>query len=137
MTISERAQGERLYDIWWRLSSKERTNIATEVARSIDKWRQLKSASISSLNNGPIYTQPNILGTLGPFKSDWQFWQAIRRRLRRNGIDSAMIQFLEDHMPRSNPYVFTHGDLSTMNIIVRGSKVTCILGLENSAFMPV
>ncbi|KAI1261800.1 hypothetical protein F5Y18DRAFT_440200 [Xylariaceae sp. FL1019] len=137
MTISERVEGERLYDKWWKLSSKERTNIARQVARSIDEWRQLEAASMSSLSNGPIYTQPNMLGELGPFNSDWQFWQAIRRRLRRKGIDSDMIQFLEGHMPRSNPYVFTHGDLSTMKIMVRGNTVTAIMGLENAAFMPV
>ncbi|KAI1477737.1 hypothetical protein F4774DRAFT_190188 [Daldinia eschscholtzii] len=141
MTITERAPGQRLYDIWWDLREDQRERIAKEVARHIDQWRRMTADRISALGGGPVRRHPHLFGPseegFGPFRSDKQVWSAIYRRLKRKNISEDLIQILKDYMPESAPCVFTHGDLSTTNILVENGRVSAILGLDNAACLPV
>ncbi|KAI1124698.1 hypothetical protein F5Y10DRAFT_280010 [Nemania abortiva] len=140
ITVSDVVPGERLYDIWWDLSGVERERIATQVAGYIAKWRESDLGRISSLTGGPIHYHDNLFGTtedgFGPFGSDLDLWQAIEKRLQDKGTDEELIQFLKDYMPPSSPCVFTHGDLSSRNVIVHNGEVTAITGFENAASLP-
>ncbi|KAI1799588.1 hypothetical protein F4811DRAFT_557664 [Daldinia bambusicola] len=141
MTITERAPGQRLYDIWWDLREDQRERIAREVARHIDQWRRMTADRISALGGGPVRRHPHLFGLseegFGPFRSDKQVWAAIYRRLKRKNVSEDLIQILKDHMPESAPCVFTHGDLSTTNILIHNGRVSAILGLDNAACLPV
>ncbi|KAI8628088.1 hypothetical protein F5Y19DRAFT_465410 [Xylariaceae sp. FL1651] len=141
ITITECVPGQRLYDIWWSLSHGERENIAEQVARYVEQWRESNLGWISNLNRGPVYHHDNLLGTFkegfGPFRSDHDLWQAVKRRLRGKHIDPDTIRFLADYMPPSSPYVFTHGDLSSLNILVHKGKVSAIMGFDHAASLPV
>ncbi|KAI0460082.1 hypothetical protein F5B21DRAFT_522272 [Xylaria acuta] len=140
ITITDTVPGERLYDIWWSLSDAERENIAKQVALHIESWRKSDLGRISSLIGGPVYYHDNLFGTteggLGPFGSDLEHWRAIEQRLKKKGIDEDTIQLLKDHMPPSSPRVFTHGDLSSTNIIVHKGEVVAMTGFENAASLP-
>ncbi|KAI0102178.1 hypothetical protein GGR51DRAFT_297979 [Nemania sp. FL0031] len=140
ITISDVVPGERLYDIWWDLSDKEREHIATQVAGYIENWRESDLGRISGLTGGPVYYHDNLFGTtedgFGPFGSDLHLWEAIESRLVEKGVDEDTIQFLKDYMPPSSPCVFTHGDLSTRNVIVHEGEVVALTGFENAASLP-
>ncbi|KAI1428180.1 hypothetical protein F5Y12DRAFT_790760 [Xylaria sp. FL1777] len=144
LTITDVVPGERLYDIWWDLSNEEREAIARQVAGYIAAWRETDLGRIASLTGGPVHHHPNLFGTtdhgLGPFGSDLDLWQAIAARLAKNGVDAATTQLLKTHMPPSSPCVFTHGDLSSANIIIvrddDAVTVAAITGLENAAALP-
>ncbi|KAF2963913.1 hypothetical protein GQX73_g9672 [Xylaria multiplex] len=141
ITISDTVLGERLYDIWWDLSGDEREHIAEQVAQYVSNWRETDLGRISSLTGGPVYHHGNLFGAseegFGPFGSDLDLWHAIEQRLERKGIDEDTIQLLRDHMPPSSPCVFTHGDLSSANILVHNGEVSAITGFGNSASLPV
>ncbi|KAI3322188.1 hypothetical protein HD806DRAFT_501249 [Xylariaceae sp. AK1471] len=147
VTISDTVPGERLYGIWWDLSDAEREHIAKQVAQYIDQWRESDLGRISNLAGGPVYHHENLFGTqeeggFGPFSSDLDLWHAIERRLRnpdrRIAVDEDTIQLLRDHAPPSSPCVFTHGDLSSRNIIVHNrEEVAAITGFEHAASLPV
>ncbi|KAJ2968005.1 hypothetical protein NUW58_g10318 [Xylaria curta] len=140
ITISDTVPGDRLYDIWWDLSRKERESIAEQVAEHIDSWRECDLGRISNLVGDAVHHHDNLFGTteagFGPFGSDLEFWLAIEQRLRKKGVDEDTIQLLKDRMPPSSPCVFTHGDVSSTNIIVHRGTVTGILGFENAASLP-
>ncbi|KAI0910573.1 hypothetical protein F4823DRAFT_362485 [Ustulina deusta] len=145
VTISDAVPGERLYDIWWDLSSEAREHIAAQVAQYVEAWRATDLGRISGLTGGPVHHHDNLLGPMeeeeeegfGPFGSDLELWQAIEGRLEKKGVVEATIHLLRDRMPASAPCVLTHGDLSSANIIVRGGEVAAIAGLEHAASLPV
>ncbi|KAI0416107.1 hypothetical protein F5X98DRAFT_200720 [Xylaria grammica] len=140
ITISDTVRGERLYDIWWDLSGEEREHIAKQVAGYIESWRETDLGRISGLTSGPVYHHDNLLGVteegFGPFGSDLDLWQSIEARLEGKRIDEDTAQLLYDYMPPSSPCVFTHGDLSSVNIIVHQGEVVAITGFENAASLP-
>ncbi|KAJ8124757.1 hypothetical protein O1611_g8883 [Lasiodiplodia mahajangana] len=92
ITISDAVPGERLYDIWWDLSNKERGRIAAQVAGYIEDWRRSDLGQISGLTGGPVYDHDNLFGTagdgFGPFESDLDLWNAIEKRLVEKGMCS-------------------------------------------------
>ncbi|RWA13011.1 hypothetical protein EKO27_g2120 [Xylaria grammica] len=140
ITILDTVRGERLYDIWWDLSGEEREHVAKQVAGHIESWRKTDLGRISGLTSGPVYHHDNLLGVteegFGPFGSDLDLWQSIEARLEGKRIDEDTAQLLRDYMPPSLPCVFTHGDLSSVNIIVHQGEVVAITGFENAASLP-
>ncbi|KAI1329223.1 hypothetical protein F5Y16DRAFT_115129 [Xylariaceae sp. FL0255] len=140
ITISEYVPDQSLYEIWWDLSNDSREDIARQVAGYVERWRGIELQWISSLTHGPVYHHENLFGFssrgLGPFRSNDDFWEAIKHRLNRKQVDAAIIQVLQDHMPKSTPHVFTHGDLSCMNIKIRNGRVSLITGFERAAILP-
>ncbi|KAI0117473.1 hypothetical protein F4814DRAFT_288332 [Daldinia grandis] len=141
ITITEKVPGQRLYDIWWDLRDHQKKTIAKEVGRHIDQWRRMTSDRISTLGGGPVRRHGHLFGPseegFGPFRSDKQVWSAIHRRLKRKNVSEDLIQILKDYMPESAPCVFTHGDLSTANILIHNGRVSAILGFDNAACLPV
>ncbi|KAI5927522.1 hypothetical protein F4810DRAFT_268518 [Camillea tinctor] len=142
ITIAERVPGERLYDIWWHLSRSQRERIAKQVAGYVEQWRRCRSDRISSLNGGPVWDHNSLFGTavgegFGPFRSDIDFWYAIKQRLVKKKVNPDIIQILQDRVPASTPCVLTHGDLSSVNIIIQKGKVAAIMGFDNAASLPV
>ncbi|KAI0446731.1 hypothetical protein F4803DRAFT_502230 [Xylaria telfairii] len=140
ITITDTVPGERLYDIWWDLSDAERENIAKQVALHIESWRESDLGRISSLIGGSVHHHDNLFGStesgFGPFGSDLELWQTIEQNLKQKGISEATIQVLKDYMPPSSPCVFTHGDLSSTNILIHKGEVAAITGFENAASLP-
>lgn len=45
-------------------------------------------------------------------------------------------EVLKKKMPSATPYTFTHGDLSTVNIIVKGTELSGIIDWEGSGYLP-
>lgn len=140
ITITDTVPGERLYDIWWDLSDAERENIAKQVALHIESWRESDLGRISSLIGGPVHHHDNLFGSteggFGPFGSDLELWQAIEQNLKQKEIPEDTIELLKDYMPPSSPCVFTHGDLSSTNILIHKGEVAAITGFENAASLP-
>ncbi|RYP62451.1 hypothetical protein DL770_009589 [Monosporascus sp. CRB-9-2] len=151
ITIAERPRGRRLYDVWWELGPGDRESLAARVAGYVEQWRRNRSDAISSISGYRVRGHDRLLGCGGgdeedgfwPCYSDVQFWGVVRDCLRRhdNKIEEDVIRFLGEYMPESYPYVLTHGDLSTRNIMVEMDaeevRVTAILGFENAAWLPV
>ncbi|KAI2635266.1 hypothetical protein GGS21DRAFT_73263 [Xylaria nigripes] len=136
LTISPIIQGERLYDIWWDLTPSSREAIAKQVSEHVSEWRRTDLGGISSLDGAAVQNHANLFGAsyFGPFSSDQEFWNAISRRM---DADGETMETLRSHMPPSSPCVFTHGDLSTLNIYVHDGAVVAITGFENAAALPV
>lgn len=144
--VMERVHGQPLSAGWSRRTPGSKAAIFEQLRLFINDLRNIETAGsicVSDVCGGPIY-DPRLPGNgeWGPFPSIRDF----HRRLR-NGIAFDDIQnpesipqdlknlFLFHERPWGKP-VFTHGDLSSLNILAQGDKVTAIVDWETAGWMP-
>lgn len=117
----------------------KKEKIVKQTADYLLQLRQLQSSCMQRLGEQPLYStflfrdgcgQPH-----GPLFSDdelWAEWVPVVKHLP----EKARLRFRE-RMPSAKPYTFTHGDLSTGNIIVKDGNLAGILNWESSSYFPV
>ena len=142
--ISERLPGQPLMDIWAELSTEDKCRIAKQTADMVSKFRSITSNTCCAFDGQSIKDVNMLLGAEGrkefdPLTSDAEVWeQMFRSKLDEVNADEEHRRLLRKYMPRSGPYVFTHGDLSFSNIVVDDDRnVSGILDFEFSAYLPV
>jgi aminoglycoside phosphotransferase (APT) family kinase protein len=100
--------------------------------------RNIQSNQIESLENGPLYNEILFAGGSkiphGPLKSDDELWNEMAGNIKQ--LPQEVQDFLRKKMPSAQPYTFTHGDLSQVNIMVKGTKLAGILDWECSGYYP-
>ncbi|EGY23432.1 uncharacterized protein VDAG_04870 [Verticillium dahliae VdLs.17] len=137
--VNERVQGEPLSVAWPNLTDVERHRVAKQTANYLTELRQLHSPLIQSLSGEPVYSAflfPVGYGVPhGPLCSDDELWDELNKALER--VPERARQRLQERMPSSTPYTFTHGDLTSVNIMVENGNLTGILDWEASGYFPV
>ncbi|KAK4071302.1 hypothetical protein Purlil1_13469 [Purpureocillium lilacinum] len=137
--ITKRVTGTPLNEAWPTMSESDKESIAKQVVDYLCQLRNLRSDSIQALNGEPVYSAflfRNGYGLPhGPFSTDDQLWREMTEAL--NGVPENARRLLEQRMPLCKPYTFTHGDLSTRNIIVNDGEVTGVIDWEGSGYFPV
>ncbi|KAI1859423.1 hypothetical protein JX265_010426 [Neoarthrinium moseri] len=141
ITITERARGRRLSDIWNTLSEAVRVSIAKQVAECVKKWRRINSPKISALDGSPYLTSERMIGgSEGQsllFETEGQYREHIREQLAGEGWDDDFKDLTLRLMPGTLPFVFTHGNLTLNNIFIENELVSAITGLDRAAYLPV
>ncbi|KAI1135622.1 kinase-like protein [Hypoxylon sp. FL0543] len=137
-SITSRIEGETLEQVWPSLSGDDKERIAGQVARHLEKMRALTSDRIEAVGGEPLYDTglfPN--GEIGqqPLSSDEELWNELEKPLSR--LDDETRETLRENMPPCRPYTFTHGDLSSYNIMVKDRNFSGFLDFEHSGFFPV
>ncbi|KAI6045487.1 kinase-like domain-containing protein [Pisolithus marmoratus] len=96
---------------------------------------------VSNVDGGPIYDQrlPKKL-LWGPFKTIQDFHRELRDGVEVKGLTGGMppgldqlVSYHNQHWPES---VFTHGDLSSSNILVQGDRIVGIIDWETAGWYP-
>lgn len=137
--LTTRVQGTSLKEAWPTLTETQKNSIAQETAQYLQQLRKITSKTLQSVDNGPLYSaflfaSGNGLPH-GPLTSDKQLWKEMAKGLE--GFADDDIPRLGQQMPRAEPYTFTHGDLSTSNIIVKDGSLAGIIDWEVSGYYPV
>ncbi|KAL4876745.1 kinase-like protein [Aspergillus karnatakaensis] len=138
--LLKRVPGEPLNEAWPKLSADEKESIAKQTAEYLLQLRTLQSENIQALDGGPVYcnflfpAKPNDLPH-GPLTSDDELWADMERCLQH--IPEAARIRLRSLMPPGAPYTFTHNDLTNVNIMVEGGRLTGIIDWEWSGYFPV
>lgn len=136
--ITRRVPGIPLNEAWPAMSESDKDSIAKQTVDHLCQLRRLGSASIQSLGAEPVYSAflfRNGYGIPhGPLSSDDQLWEAMAEALKK--VPENAQRLLRQRMPVAKPYTFTHGDLSTRNIIVEDGRLTGIIDWEGSGFFP-
>lgn len=144
--VMECIHGRYLAYDWRERSPESRAAIFAQLRSIVQSLRNLRNPKgqevVSNIIGGPIF-DPRLPKTShwGPFPSIFD----VRRELR-NGIllqhlneddrISDLSQLIELHEKQPNSTVFTHGDLSSINILARGDDVVGIVDWETAAWMP-
>ena len=150
--VMERIDGEMLGEKWGRMPEREREGISEQLK---DMWEELRgivnfkpgavcAADGGTLHDHRIWGAGGVKG-MGPFKTEEEF-----NIFLRNGIESTenmedrakkrdvemLIEMHKEHEGRHLKTVFTHGDVSVSNVLVKGGKVVGVIDFEMAGFYP-
>lgn len=144
--VMERINGEMLGSRWVKRSDKSKAEILQQLKRFVDELRKIppspeqgQQQGVCNVDGGPIWDcrLPGKSMRHGPFESVHSF----HRYLRNGSVAgpnhypevSELINLQEGAWP---PPVFTHGDLSSLNILVRGDTIVGIIDWETAGWYP-
>jgi len=135
----DRVEGENLQSAWPMLSQDAKIRIAGQTANFLQQLRSLQSGKMASLGEAPLYSGWLFLqgaGTPhGPFASDDALWQSLVRKLEK--LPEKARDAFRKRLPPCAPYTFTHGDLTTVNIMIKDENLAAIVDWERAGYFPV
>lgn len=135
--------GHALCDVWHLLSQESRHQILEELKAMVNNLRAircpLRSGQVSGTVGGPISDSRLPGQTLkGPFSTTLQFHEAL---VEGNDLNSTQTvpeveDLFEFYRNSKHDIVLTHGDLSSLNIMVVDGKITAIIDWETAGWYP-
>ncbi|KAH7890944.1 kinase-like domain-containing protein [Phlebopus sp. FC_14] len=140
-TVMERIKGEAIANTWHSRSGESKAKILAQLREMVKEWRKLPppGPGVAHVGGGPLYDGrlPGTSLTFGPFKTIQDFHSFLRNghRARPDHIPEINNMISLQDRPWPMP-VFTHGDLSSFNIIVRGDEVVGIIDWETAGWYP-
>ncbi|KAG5790715.1 hypothetical protein H9Q69_010228 [Fusarium xylarioides] len=143
--LMERIQGQSLWNGWCQRQPESRARILDQLRSMIAELRSLQpenSMEVSNVAGGPIFDQRLPKKSIwGPFRTIGEFHRELRNGIKpedilHEGTPTDLRRLISFHVKDWGRPVFTHGDLSSMNILVRGDDVVGIVDWETAAWMP-
>lgn len=142
--VMERIDGVVLARGWLQRTLESRNRILEHLRGMILQIRQIPAPTgcgVSNVDGGPIY-DGRLPGDSfwGPFPTIHDFHRELRGGVDEPAYAGTAIPELGPLIDFHNqpwPYpVFTHGDLSSLNILARGDEVVGIVDWETVGWMP-
>lgn len=139
--LMERIHGHYLGDGWVKRPSTSQLKILQSLKGMILDMRTLQTHGsinvICSVNGGSLYDprMPCITGRFGPFKDVREFHDYLRDGIQAHS-NADVTKLITMHRQDWDAPTFTHGDLSSLNIIVRGDDVVGIVDWETAGWYP-
>lgn len=139
--ITKRIPGRPLEDVWPSLSPEHRESIAKQTAEYLSQLREVQSDRMETIGGKPLYSawlfRQDFETPHGPLSSDDELWSELSKSLTK--VPEKACVELRRRMPPAAPYTFTHGDLTSVNIMVDPDTgdLTGILDWENAGYYPV
>ena len=98
-------------------------------------------ARVASVTGGSLFDLrlpdiPGRNGRFGPYETIQDFHQYLRRGAEASPEGQAEINELVKLHEETWPVCFTHGDLSSLNILARGDEVVSIVDWETAGWYP-
>ncbi|KAF1948496.1 kinase-like protein [Byssothecium circinans] len=140
--VMERIRGEPVGSGWFKRSEESRAKILGQLKEMVEEMRRIsppEGVGVAHVDGGPLY-DPRLPGTsnhFGPFKTIQDFHRHLRGGLEAHPQHEPEISELirQQDKPRSAP-VFTHGDLSSLNVLARGDEIVGIIDWETAGWYP-
>jgi hypothetical protein len=122
-----------------------------QLVAAIRELRQYTAPYPQRVDGGPLWDSiirqcgvPKACRTIGKTTEDWlnNMDAELRRGLERkyktkdNAIIEEKLKDLKNNFPDGAPYVLTHGDLNSGNIIVNKGKIQAIIDWELAGYYP-
>lgn len=143
--IMERIDGENLAEGWNRRSDESKARILEQLKTIVQELRAIQppsSIGVANVDRGPIFDHRLPCKSLwGPFPTIRDFHQELRGGIAAGDIQddasSPGVKLMASfHEQAWQGPVFTHGDLSSSNILVKDDKVVGIVDWETSGWYP-
>ncbi|WEW55213.1 hypothetical protein PRK78_000642 [Emydomyces testavorans] len=139
--LMERICGDKLGHGWVTRSEKSKATVIAQLKQMIQEMRSLSApegCGIMNVNGGPLYDcrlpGPSLL--FGPFRTVQDFHSHLRGGIYWDPKLDVELQELIVRHQADWPLVFTHGDLSSLNILACGDKVVGIIDWETAGWYP-
>ncbi|GKZ80700.1 hypothetical protein AnigIFM56816_004926 [Aspergillus niger] len=139
--VMERIKGEMIGAGWVYRSEESKAKILTQLQRMVQEMRTLPPPAgmgVGSVVDGTLFDGrlPGTSLRFGPFPSVQEFHRHLRGGMDFDpGLDPAIQELIRQH-DRSFPIKFTHGDLSSLNILARGDTIVGIIDWETAGWYP-
>lgn len=128
----DRVDGVELRDVILQSTEEQRESYIRQVADMLAELRGLKSpfgSMICSASGAPVLLRDTFgVKPHGPYSSEEEFNKAIC-------MDLTLPPSVLCH-DIAHPIVFTHGDLSPRNIMVKDGRVVAIIDWETAGWLP-
>lgn len=140
--VMERITGDIIGNGWVRRSEESKAKLLGQLKENITKMRELQppeNIGVASVDGGTLFDCRDLGPTLrfGPFDTTQDFHRYLRRGME---FDSSLDLDVQDFINQQNnnkwPLKFTHGDLSSLNIIVRGDTLVGLIDWETAGWYP-
>ncbi|EGX88438.1 Protein kinase-like domain [Cordyceps militaris CM01] len=142
--VMERINGVMLAHGWLQRTPASQSRILESLRGMVQQMRQIPAPAgcgVSNVDGGAIY-DPRLPGSgvWGPFQTIHDFHRELRAGVDEPEYAGTAIPELGPLIAFHNqpwPYpVFSHGDLSSLNVLADGDEVVGIVDWETAAWMP-
>lgn len=150
--VMERIKGHKLAIGWLERSEESKSRLLAQLRALVDEIRTIKprhGSSVTSVDGGSLYDMrlPGLGVTypvptprrFGPFKDISAFHLWLRRPAEKvedkNYLEVNSLITMHDTTDWGSP-IFTHGDLSSLNVLVQGEKIVGIVDWETAGWYP-
>jgi aminoglycoside phosphotransferase len=151
-SLTARVQGQPLYDVYRTYTAAQRGALARQLGGYIRHWREITASRAQRINGGRLddvlfgvcrgkapeckqigYTRDEWLESLTP---ELRKGLTVQDQTLADDPDrlEQRLRQLTDSFPECDAFVFTHGDLSLSNTIVKDGVITGIVGWERAGF---
>lgn len=137
--LMERIKGVSIGKVWTSLSAQEKDSLRSQLRRFLADLRSLPPAQpgrIGDVNYLELYDDRICSGGFGPFTNSRDFHQFLRHGVVKPVKNTELDQLISDHEKLEYETCFTHGDLSSLNILVRDGCVVGIIDWEMAGWYP-
>ncbi|KAF5987228.1 kinase subdomain-containing protein [Fusarium coicis] len=148
--VMQRIRGTSLAEAWGSLSEADLASIFAQLRRMLEELRAImpqNGAGVESCIGGSLRDSriPRSRPRFGPFKTIQDFHRWLREDLepgsRPDHMEDQDWKDIKEMATEEDgpwpPPVFTHGDLSPFNILVRGDQVVGIIDWEFAGWYPL
>ncbi|MCJ1405707.1 hypothetical protein MMC11_008937 [Xylographa trunciseda] len=139
--LMERIEGDIVGQRWSARDAESKAKVLSQLRQMIQDMRTIPPPGIgvTNVNGGPLFDcrLPGPSLQFGPFKDIKDFHSYLRRGFKLDAnLDPEINRLINlQDGPWPQP-VFTHGDLSSLNILVRADKVVGIIDWETAGWYP-
>ncbi|KAF2679209.1 hypothetical protein K458DRAFT_461325 [Lentithecium fluviatile CBS 122367] len=124
---------------WPTLSQIAKVRIAGQMANHLEQLRKLQAGKMASIGEAPLYSGWLFLqgaGTPhGSFTLEDELWQSLVGKLEK--LPEKARDAFRKRLPPCAPYTFTHGDLTTVNFMVKDGNLAAIIDWEWAGYFPI
>jgi aminoglycoside phosphotransferase len=139
--LMQRIHGHMLAQGWVKRSPESQQRVLASLKNMILEMRTLRSHGhdnlICSVNGGSLYDGrlPGDTWRFGPFKDVQAFHNYLRDDIQAHNYED-VTKLIDMHQQHWDVPTFTHGDLSSLNILVRADDVVGIVDWETAGWYP-
>jgi aminoglycoside phosphotransferase len=140
--VMERIHGLPAAVGWVRRSEESKAKILDQLRSMVLEMRSIpppEGTGVAEVNGGPLfdYRLPGTTDHVGPFKTIEDFHRYLREGLEDHPQHLPEVrELISRHAEYQSAIAFTHGDLSSLNILVSGDKVVGIIDWETAGWYP-
>lgn len=139
--VMERIKGDMIGHGWMYRSEESKAKLLSQLTENVCQLRDLQPPEdnkIASVDGGSLYDcrLPGSMIRFGPFDNIQDFHRHLREGRELDPNLRPEIQDLIKLQSKSWPLVFTHGDLSSLNILARRDDIVGIVDWKTAGWYP-
>ncbi|KAJ5972384.1 uncharacterized protein N7479_002302 [Penicillium vulpinum] len=139
--VMERIKGDIIGSGWVERSENSKAKLLSQLTERVCEMRKLQppeGTRVASVDGGSLFDcrVPGPSLRFGPFDNLQDFHRHLRMGIEFDSRLGPEPQELIKQQSKSWPLVFTHGDLSSLNILVRGDDVVGIIDWGTAGWYP-